>query len=373
GESSDFSYYQSYNTTNSEGYNFGGVWIPTLIPSISSFPNPDLTWGRSKDYNLGVDLGFWNNRVTASVELYQRTRTHMVTDARDQLFPPSVGTGGVKALVNSGKVRYRGVDFTIRHMNQIGDLHYNLSFNIGTSDNIVLDWDDESTLPENQRRKGKAYSIWNLYEAAGIFQSEEEIRNWPDQDGFGNSTLRPGDIKYVDQDNDGKVTITDKVFVKNASLPDVSYGFGFGAEWKGLYFNAQFAGMGGYSQKVNELYTLESGSLQRFQNYHLTDTWTPENPDASYPRIKFASSSDNNRFDSTFWLKSCSFLRLKAVTIGYRVPSHLLRRSHISTIDIALQGSNLHTWSSLDDGMDPEVLRGYPITRGYGVSLTFGF
>ena len=373
GESSDFSYYQSYNTTNSEGYNFGGVWIPTLIPSISSFPNPDLTWGRSKDYNLGVDLGFWNNRVTASVELYQRTRTHVVTDARDQLFPPSVGTGGVKALVNSGKVRYRGVDFTIRHMNQIGDLHYNLSFNIGTSDNIVLDWDDESTLPENQRRKGKTFSIWNLYEAAGLFQSEEEIRNWPDQDGFGNSTLRPGDIKYVDQDNDGKITITDKVFVKNASLPDVSYGFGFGAEWKGLYFNAQFAGMGGYSQKVNELYTLESGSLQRFQNYHLTDTWTPENPDASYPRIKFASSSDNNRFDSTFWLKSCSFLRLKAVTIGYRVPSHLLRRSHISTIDIALQGSNLHTWSSLDDGMDPEVLRGYPITRGYGVSLTFGF
>ncbi len=373
GAISDFGYLQNYNFTNGEGYNFGGVWSPTLIPSISSFPNPELTWGKSRDYNVGLDLGFWNNRVTASVEWYQRTRTNMVTDARPQLFPPSVGTGGVSALVNIGKVRYRGVDLSLRHMNQIGEFHYNVSFNIGTSDNVVLDWGDESTLPENQRVKGHSYHVWNLYEAAGLFQSEEEIRNWPvDQDGRGNASLRPGDIKYLDQDNDGKLTVNDMIFVKDSSMPDVSYGFGLGAEWRGLYFNAQFSGVGGYKQKINELYTLENNALQRFQSHHMYDSWTPENPDASYPRVKFASSGDNNRFDSTFWIKNCSFLRLKALTIGYRIPSHVLRRSHISTIDIALQGSNLHTWSSLD-GMDPEVLRGYPITRGYGVSLTFGF
>ncbi len=373
GAITDFGYLQSYNFTNSEGYNFGGVWSTTLIPSISSFPNPDLTWGKSKDFNVGLDVGFWNNRVSASVEWYQRTRTNMVTEARAQLFPSSVGTGGVSALVNIGKVRYRGIDFSIRHVNQIGDFHYNVSFNIGTSDNIVLDWGDESTLPENQRLKGQRYMVWNLYEAAGLFQNEEEIRNWPvDQDGRGNATLRPGDIKYLDQDGDNKLTINDMIYVPNSSMPDVSYGFGLGAEWKGIYFNAQFAGVGGYNQKINELYTLESNSLQRFQDYHLKDSWTPENPNASYPRIKFASTGDNNRRESTFWVRNCNFLRLKALTIGYRVPSHILKRSGISTLDIALQGSNLHTWSSLH-GMDPEVLRGYPITRGYGVSLGFGF
>ena len=373
GAVSDFSYLQTYNFTNSEGYNFGGVWSPTLIPSISAFPNPDLTWGRSKDFNIGADAGFWNNRFTFSVEWYQRTRTNMVTSARSQLFPPSVGTGGVSAMVNIGKVRYRGWDFSIRHQNNFGEFHYNANFNLGLHDDIVLDWGDESSLPENQRYSGHNYSVWFLYQDAGLFQSEEEILNWPvDQDSKGNRTLKPGDIKYVDIDGDGMLTVNDMVNVKDSSLPDVSYGFGIGAEWRGFYFNAQFAGFGGYNQKVRELYTLENGALQRFQDYHLYDSWTPENPDASYPRIKFATTGDNNRLDSTFWIRKCNFLRFKALSVGYNFPAKVLGKSGIRTLAIAFQGSNLYTWSSLD-GMDPEVLRGYPITRGYGISLTFGF
>lgn len=369
----DFAYLQSYNFTNGEGYNFGGVWSPTLIPSISAFPNPDLTWGKSKDFNLGLDAGFWNNRVTFSVELFQRTRTDMVTSARTQLFPPSVGTGGVSAMVNIGKVRYRGIDFSIRHLNNFGEFKYNVNFNIGFNDDKVLDWGDESTLPENQRYAGNNFSVWFLYQDAGLFQSEEEIRNWPvDQDGRRNATLRPGDIKYVDQDADGQLTINDMINVKNSSLPEVSYGFGIGAEWRGFYFNAQFSGFGGYNQKINELYTLENNSLQRFQEYHLLESWSPENPNALYPRIKFASNGDNNRLDSTFWVRKCNFLRFKALSVGYVFPVKMFGRSGIKTLDIAFQASNLCTWSSLKD-MDPEVLRGYPITRGYGLSLTFGF
>ncbi|MCH5227392.1 MAG: TonB-dependent receptor [Muribaculaceae bacterium] len=374
GAISDYAYLQNYNYTNGEGYNFGGVWSPTLIPSISGFPNPDLTWGKSKDFNVGLDGGFWDNRISFSLEWFQRTRTDMVTNARPQLFPPSVGTGGVSANVNIGKVRYRGWDFSIRHVNNVGEFRYNVNFNIGTNDDIVLDWGDESSLPENQRYAGNPYSVWFLYEAAGLFQNEEEIKNWPlDQDGNKNRTLKPGDIKYVDQDGDGKLTVNDMINVKNSSLPDVSYGFGLGAEWKGIYFNAQFMGFGGYNQKITELYTLENGSLQRFQDYHWYDSWTPENPDAKYPRIKFATTGDNNRFDSTFWIKKCNFLRFKALTVGYHFPAKVLGHSGVKTLDIAFQASNLFTWSSLENGMDPEVLRGYPITRGYGVSLTFGF
>ena len=374
GAISDYAYLQNYNFTNGEGYNFGGVWSPTLIPSISGFPNPDLTWGKSKDFNVGLDGGFWDNRISFSLEWFQRTRTDMVTNARAQLFPPSVGTGGVSANVNIGKVRYRGWDFSIRHINNVGEFRYNINFNIGTNDDIVLDWGDESSLPENQRYAGNPYSVWFLYEAAGLFQNEEEIKNWPlDQDGNKNRTLKPGDIKYVDQDGDGKLTVNDMINVKDSSLPDVSYGFGVGAEWKGIYFNAQFMGFGGYNQKITELYTLENGSLQRFQDYHWNDSWTPENPNASYPRIKFATTGDNNRFDSTFWIKKCNFLRFKALTVGYHFPAKVLGHSGVKTLDLAFQASNLFTWSSLENGMDPEVLRGYPITRGYGVSLTFGF
>ncbi len=373
GVASDFGYLQFYSFTNTEGYNFGGNWLPGLLPSLSSYPNESLTWGKSKDFNVGLDLGFWNNRVTATLEWYNRTRTNMVTDAREYLFPPTVGTGGVLPSVNIGKVRFSGVDFTIRHNNTIGDFNYDLSFNIGTSENKVLDWGDESSLPEAQRRKGKPFTVNSLYVADGLFQSYEEIAAWPvDQDGKKNATLAPGDIKYLDQDGDNVLTVNDMVFVEDSSLPAVTYGFGVGGSWKGIHVNLSFQGAGGYNQLISELYTLENNSLQRFQDYHYTDTWTPDNPNASYPRVKFATTGDNNRRSSTYWVKKCNFLRLKALTVGYSLPMSILRKTKLTSVDVSFQASNLCTWSSLHN-MDPESLRGYPLQRSYGFSVAFGF
>ena len=148
-----------------------------------------------------------------------------------------------------------------------------------------------------------------------------------DQDGKKNATLAPGDIKYLDQDGDNKLTVNDMIYVEDSSLPTVNYGFNLGGSWKGFHLNLSFQGAAGYNQMISELYTLESNSLQRFQDYHYTDSWTPENPGAEYPRIKFASNGDNNRRNSTFWLKKCSFLRLKALTVGYSIPSSILKKT----------------------------------------------
>lgn len=369
----DFSYLKQYIYSPNGGYQIGGNFAPGVITATGSVPNENLQWGKSKDWNIGLDLGFWNNRINASVEYYQRYRTNMITSAPSYLFPPSVGTGGSVPSVNIGKIRYQGVDFSVKHLNTVGDFKYSVSFNLSFSNNKVLDYGDESTQPENLRRAGKPYLVWSLYEAAGLFQSYEEIAAWPvDQDGQDNATLAPGDIKYIDQNGDNVLSNKDRVYVKNSSMPDMHYGIGLSASWKGIYMNAQFQGVSGYNQKINELYTLESRSLQRFQDYHLTNTWTPENPGAEYPRVKFTPSSDNNRLESTFWVRNCSFLRLKALTVGYRFPSKMLRKAHISTLDIALQGGNLFTISSLHN-MDPESLRGYPLSRTYGVTLNFGF
>lgn len=145
-----------------------------------------------------------------------------------------------------------------------------------------------------------------------------------------------------------------------------------GLRGRGIYFDAQFQGAGGYNQMINELYTLENQSLQRFQDYHWDNTWTPENPGAEYPRIKFASTGDNNRRNSTFWIRRCNYLRMRSLTVGYNFPARLLRKAHISTLNVAFQAGNLFTVSSLD-GIDPESLRGYPLSRSYGISLNFGF
>ncbi len=375
GAISDFSYLKQYMFAPPNGYPIGGNFAPGIVIDTGSVPNEQLQWGKSKDWNIGLDLGFWNNRVNISAEFYQRYRTNLVTSAPTYLFPPSVGTGGSVPSVNIGKIRYQGFDLSVKHLNTIGDFKYNIGFNIALSKNKVLDYGDESAMDKwpNLQRKGKSYLVWSMYEADGLFQSYEEIAAWPvDQDGMGNATLAPGDIKYKDLDGDNRLTSNDRSYVKNASMPDLHYGISLGASWKGIYFNAQFQGVAGYNQKITELYTLESRSLQRFQDYHYTNTWTPQNPNAEYPRIKFASSSDNNRLESTFWVKECDFLRLKALTIGYRFPSKILRKARLSQLDIALQGGNLFTISSLHN-MDPESLRGYPLSRTYGVTLNFGF
>lgn len=369
----DYSYLKQYIFSPTNGYPIGGNFAPGIITASGSVPNENLQWGKSKDWNIGLDLGFWNNRINLSAEFYQRFRTNMITGAPAYLFPPSVGTGGSVPSINIGKIRYQGFDFSIKHLNTIGDFKYSVGFNIALSGNKVLDYGDESDNVPGLRRKGKANLVWSLYQADGLFQSYEEIAAWPvDQDGMGNATLAPGDIKYIDTDGNGVLSSNDRVYVKNASMPDVHYGISLSAQWKGIYMNAQFQGVSGYNQQINELYTLENRSLQRFQDYHYYNSWTPENPGAEYPRIKFSSTSDNNRLPSTFWVKECSFLRLKALTIGYRFPSKMLRRAKISNLDIALQGGNLFTISSLHN-MDPESLRGYPLSRSYGVSLNFGF
>lgn len=372
GSVSDFSYLKQYIFSPNAGYPIGGSFAPGIINASGIVPNPNLEWGKSKDWNIGLDLGFWNNRVNLTAEFYQRYRTNMITSAPAYLFPPSVGTDGSVPSVNIGKIRYQGVDLSIKHVNTIGDWRYNIGFNVALSNNKVLDYGDESANIENLRRKGKSYLVWSMYEAEGLFQSFEEIMSWADQDTQKNATLKPGDIKYKDQNGDNKITELDKVYVKNSSMPDLHYGITLGASWRGLYLNAQFQGVSGYNQRINELYTLESRSLQRFQDYHYYNTWTPENTTAEYPRLKFASSTDNNRKESTFWVRECDFLRLKALTLGYRFPSKLLRKAKISTLDMALQGGNLFTISSLHN-MDPESLRGYPLSRTYGVTLNFGF
>ncbi len=369
---SDYSYLRQYMYSPGAGYPIGGSYAPGVIPASGSYPNEFLQWGKSKDWNLGVDLGFFNNRLNLTAEVYQRYRTNLITGAPAYLFPPSVGTGGSVPSVNIGKIRYQGCDLQLKHSNTVGNFKYTVGGNVALSTNRVLDYGDESAAVENLRRQGKSYLVWSLYESAGLFQSMEEIMAWPvDQDGMGNATLRPGDIKYLDKDGNGVLSNNDRVYVRNGSQPDLNYGITLNGSYKGIYLTAQFQGVAGYNQQITELYTLESRSLPRFQEYHYTNSWTPENPNAEYPRVKFASSSDNNRLPSTFWVRECDFLRLKALTVGYRFPTKMLRSMRLSSLDVALQGGNLFTISSLDN-MDPESLRGYPLQRTYGLTLNLG-
>lgn len=369
----DYSYLRKYMYVTRQGYDIGSGLKPGIVMDTSPYPNPDLKWGQTRSYNVATDLGFWENRFGVSFEYYWRYRTNMITTAPSYLYPPSTGVEGNPPNMNFAEIKAWGWDLTLTHRNSIQKVKYDVTLTLAQTKDKVVDYGDESSLEPNRRRVGKSSMVWWMYEADGLFQSQEEIENHElNQDEQGNVTLAPGDIKYKDQNDDGELNSLDLIAVKNSSNPEMTMSLRFGVKYKGFFVNAMFQGVTGYQQKITELYTLESGSLQRFQQYHLTDTWSEDNPDAAYPRIKITNKNDNNRKESTFWVKDCDFIRLKSLSLGYALPASVLKKIKLSSASISLQGSNLFTWSTLKD-MDPESLRGYPIQRSYGMTLNLGF
>lgn len=371
----EYAYLLTFMESTREGYNIGSIYRPGIVMNTGNYPNPALTWGKSHDYNIATDLGFWDNRFGLTFEYYWRFETDKITAAPSYLYPPSTGVEGNVPNMNFSKLKAWGWDLTLTHRNTIGKVKYNVDLTLAKSDDKYLDFGDESSVYPNLRRVGRSSMVWAMYEAEGLFQSQEEIDAYmPNMSESDKAALAPGDIKYKDQNNDGKLTTEDMIYVKNSSNPDFNLSIRLGASYKGFFINAMFQGATGYQQNIKELYTTNSSSLQRFQEYHLTDCWTPDNPNATLPRIKFATANDNNRKESTFWIRDCDFLRLKSLSIGYAFQPALLKKMKLNSASIALQGSNLLTWSSISDlGMDPESLRGYPIQRSYGITLNLGF
>jgi len=366
-----YSYLKTYLEAPGSGYTTGGNYRPGLI--LSGNPNPDLTWGKTHDYNFATDLGFWDGRFGLTVEYFLRYETDKITSAPDYLYPPSTGVSGNVPSLNFSKLKAWGWDVTLNHRNTVGKLKYNAAITLSKTDDKYIDFGDESAQNANLRRAGMPSMVWTMYEADGLFQTQEEIDGWADQDGQRNQTIAPGDIRYVDQNGDKKIDVNDMVYVKNSSYPDMDIALRLGLQWKGFFINAMLQGEVGYKKNIPEYYSLDNGTLQRFQRYHLDDTWTPENTGANYPRVKFVTTSDNNRRTSTFWVQNCNFMRLKMLNVGYQFPRQLLSKICLASASIALQGSNLFTISDLTD-MDPEqTSRGYPIQRSYGVTLNLGF
>ena len=262
--------------------------------STGNYPNPELTWGKSHDYNIAADLGFWDNRFGLTFEHYWRYETDKITAAPSYLYPPSTGVDGnvPKHELQQTESLGLGLDIDPPQHHRQSEVQRGSDTGQRVQDKY-LDFGDESSVTPNLRRVGRSSMVWSMYEAEGLFQSQEEIDNWPlDQDGQGNATLAPGDIKYKDQDGNHVLDTKDLVLREKFFQPDFNFSLRLRCKLQRIFVNVMFQGATGYQQNIKELYTTNSGSLQRFQKYHLTDTWTPDNPGASLPRIKFATAND---------------------------------------------------------------------------------
>ena len=210
--------------------------------------------------------------------------------------------------------------------------------------------------------------------AEGLFKDYDEIRNSPRQD-FGE--VAPGDIKYKDVNGDGVVNNNDVVPIGATTKPNMIYGFGFSAAWKGLDFNVLFQGAGKSSFFINgfTVYPFQSNSWGNILNDVPGNYWSlgeNENPNAIYPRLSYGGNSNNYRA-STYWLRDGSYLRLKNLDIGYTIPKRLVNRIHLDNVRIYLMGTNLLTFSSFKL-WDPELGSSngqeYPLAKSYTIGLT---
>src|SRR5699024_7057666 len=383
---SAFDYMDGFNY-KSGGAVIGGEYVIGSAPR--GLPVTTLSWITAKSFDVGFDFSLLNGRLNGSIDYFQRKRDGLPASMYDVLLPSEVGFGLHQENLRSDM--HRGWDAMISYSNQWKELTYRIGGNVTYS--RFYDWHqykprfsnswDEYRSSINERY---GHINWGL-EADGQFQSWEEIAEWPiDNDGQGNKTLRPGDIKYVDQNGDGVINHLDErpIGYREDSTTILNFGLNFSFQLKGfdLAFDLTGGGLNSWYQNWEQRNPFHDGGNN--PQYYMEDAWGLEDifdknsalVPGKYPMLLIGNSSHSNYWKSTFWKKNVRYIKLRNLEFGYTFPSNLLERARITGTSVYYSGQNLLTFSNLI-GVDPESNEsnglGYPTTRifNFGFNLTF--
>lgn len=345
--------------------NMGGNGI-----RMGEVANPNVGWEEAKKLNVGFEISFFN-AVKIQGDYFKEERSGIFMQR--SALPGIVGLSTMP-WVNVGKMNNQGFDGTIEYEQQIGEVQLTARGNFTYARSEIIDNDEPDWKHKYQNRIGKPYGQSFGLKALGLFQSQEEIDNSPTQT-YG--TVRVGDIKYQDIDGDGKIDANDEVAIGYPSLPEINYGFGATAAWKGFDLNVFFQGVSHTSFFIggDAMYGFSSGNLGRaaINEDVYKHRWTAENPNpnARYPRMSADNSPNNNR-NSTWRMRDGSFLRLKNMEIGYSMPKRILDKTFITSLRFYVSGQNLLTFSKFKL-WDPELYSSngakYPISRVFTVGV----
>ena len=342
-------------------YMFGNTLNTTAYEA--RYVNSALQWATVTNYEIGLDAGFLNNKLGFELSVYKKKTDDML------LKLPVQGILGMSAPVqNAGSVENTGFDLNIFHNNRINkDFSYAVNLNLAYVKNRITNLEGtEGEDPDNNklwRLEGYPIGSFYGYKAIGYFNTEEELANEPKRTG----TEKLGDIKYADLNGDGKIDAANDRTVIGQNFPSWTGGLSINLFWKDFDFSALFQGAFDVDKycEAESSYAFYNGG--KVLKKHL-DRWTPENHNASYPRI--TKDSQTNFVTSSFWLEDGSYVRLKNVSLGYNLPKSWLNRIGVSRIKVYVAGENLLTFCGLED-IDPEEssTRGWSYTNVKKVSL----
>ena len=337
----------------------------------TSVPNEKIKWETTSSVNVGLDLGFFNNRIQTTFEWFDKK----TSDILMRLAMPGIFLGSLAApYQNVGAVRNRGWEWNLNYSDSRGDWSWNVGFSLSKVKNEIQEMGGlEETISGNTiNRIGEPIGAYFGYKAIGLYRTEEDLQRTNSQgEVIKQNGVAPklGDIMYADLNDDGNITAEDRDIIGNP-FPELSYGISMGASWKNFDFTAFWQGVSGIYRYSWETTTDIRGNF--------TDRWlnrySAENPNGSMPAL---GNTMNDSY-SSFWLEKSDYLRLKNVELGYTFRQPFLIKAGISSIRLYLAGTNLLTFTPLKH-WDPEKGSGdtrndvHPNMRTYSIGVNVQF
>ena len=356
----------------------------------------DLIWEESRKQDLGIDLKLFNDDLSIVFDLFKERRENILLK-REHSMPSFLGYNTSAPYGNIGIIENKGFDGTIEYNKRI-----NKDWVIALRGNVTFNKDKwiQGELPEQKyewmNQYGHNINGVKGYVAEGLFTQAEidDMARWeslsdankaitpkPFASQFG--TVKAGDIKYKDLNNDGQIDAYDQTYISRGDVPTTVYGFGFTVGWKDLSVGMMFQGVAGAERVLNgssvNPFNGGGGSGNLYSN--IGDRWTEENPDqnAFYPRLSYGSettSNINNFQKSTWWVRNMNFLRLKTLQISYNLPKPWVNKVHLKNAAVYVMGTNLFTLSRFklwDPELNTDNGASYPNTTSYSVGINFTF
>lgn len=342
-------------------YTFGKQIVNVV--ALNTLANSGISWETTEMTDVGIDATLFSNLSITADYYYKQTRDILL----DLDIPAIIGLG--KPYQNAGVVENKGWELGLNYKGSIRDFRYDIGFNISDVKNKVIDLRGVNQVATQANREG--YPIKSLYglQAEGLFQTADEVASHAQQFGV----IKPGDIKYKDQNGDGIINGDDNV-VLGSTIPRFTYGTTLNAYYKGFSLNIILQGVGKadgmlYEQGIMPFFL--GGTVQEQHKDH----WTPETPNATFPRLAFSEA--NNEKISSFWLRNAAYLRLKNIQFGYTIPTSLTQKIGINNVRVFANGQNILTFDKFWDGYDVEspvgTGRTYPQVKMYSFGIDVNF
>lgn len=346
-----------------------------LTPGVAqkSLSNSNISWEKSKQFDVGIDLSMWNGLLSVTADYYVKNVYDMLMK-----FPLPYYAGMQPAYTNAGDMSNKGWEVSISHKNRIKDFTYGVTFTLNDNRNEITNLNglnsQDKTMVEGYPNKG----IWG-YLSDGYYRDWDDVSNSPKL----SNSARPGFVKYKKvYEGEGidplLIDSRDQVYLGDP-FPHFEYGLSLNAGWKNFDLTVFFQGVGQRSTFMNGI------GLKPFANgsnlfEHQLDSWTEDNQNAEYPILVPEANANDNYVRSDKWVRDASYCRLKNLVVGYTLPQSLTKKMNIGSLRLYVSGQNLFTISNFYGGYDPEVSyegnqggEFYPIMQTFTVGLDLKF